>query len=330
MDTSWEPATRESCPFALPVRCVAARRARPAPRRGVLRPLVSFANRLFQRGLDRLLRVDSKAALNLGRSAMTGGPGVAAELLAALQMMKADAFDGATGTVDYARLKESESYALYRACTGALVDFEPDQLNSREERLAFWINAYNALVIDAVIAFGLKGAVREDLGFFRRAAYVISGLRYSADDIEHGILRSNRRHFHPAILLPQFAPDDPRLRYTIRPLDPRIHCALVCASRSCPPIAAYDAGRIDEQLDIAARSFVNGGGVAVDADGAVVRLSPIFAWYRRDFGGKDGVREFLRRFLEEGPAGRALTERRCRLRYQQFDWSLNAPAKTIR
>lgn len=291
---------------------------------GALRPLVSFTNRLFQRGLDRLLRVDSKAALNLSRSAVTGGPDVAAELLAALQMMKADAFDGATGTVDYARLKESESYERYRACTGALVNFDQAQLNSREERLAFWINLYNALVIDAVIDFGLKGAVREDLGFFRRAAYMIGGLRYSADDIEHGILRGNRRHFHPAILLPQFAPDDPRLRYTIRPLDPRIHCALVCASRSCPPIATYDARRIDGQLDMAARAFVNGGGVTVDAGGTALRLSPIFGWYRRDFGGKDGIRKFLLQFLDEGPARRALTERHCRLRYQQFDWSLNA------
>lgn len=291
---------------------------------GAVMSLVSGANRLYQRGLDHLLRVDSKAALNLGRSAMTGGPGVAAELLAALQMMKATAFDLATASVDYARLRGSESYARYRACTAALVDFEPAALGSREERLAFWINLYNALVIDAVITFGLKGAVRKDTGFFRRAAYLIGGLRYSADDIEHGVLRGNRRHFHPAILLPQFAPDDPRLRYTIRPPDPRLHCALVCASRSCPPIAAYDVGRIEEQLDMAARNFVNGGGVTLDADGAAVRLSPVFRWYRRDFGGKEGVREFLLRFLDEGPARRALTERRCRLRYQQFDWSLNA------
>lgn len=292
--------------------------------RGAVRSLVSGANRLYQRGLDRLLRVDRNTALNLGRPAAPGGPGVAAELLAALQMMKATAFDLATASVDYARLRGSESYARYRACTAALVDFEPAALASHEERLAFWINLYNALIIDAVITFGLKGTVRKDTGFFRRAAYLIGGLRYSADDIEHGVLRGNRRHFHPAILLPQFAPDDPRLRYTIRLPDPRLHCALVCASRSCPPIAAYDAGRIEEQLDMAARNFVNGGGVTLDADGAAVRLSPVFRWYRRDFGGKEGVREFLLRFLDEGPARRALTERRCRLRYQQFDWSLNA------
>jgi hypothetical protein len=155
-----------------------------------------------------------------------------------------------------------------------------------------------------VIAFGLQRAVREDLGFFRRAAYVIGGRRYSADDIEHGILRGNRRHFYPAIIFPQFAPDDPRLQYAIGNPDPRIHCALVCASRSCPPIAAYDPSELEVQLDMAARAFVNGGGVTTGMGHADVRLSPIFGWYRRDFGGKAGIRAFLLRFLDEGRRGR--------------------------
>ncbi len=289
-----------------------------------MKALISTLNRLFHHGLDRLLHVDGSAALNRGRTATPGGPGVAAELLTALQMMQAEAFDPAAGTVDYHQLAQSESYTRYRGRTASLVDFDPASLGSREERTAFWINLYNALIIDAVIAFGLQRAVREDMGFFRRAAYMIGGLRYSADDIEHGILRGNRRHFYPAIPFPQFAPDDPRLQHAIRPLDPRIHCALVCASRSCPPIAAYDPSKLDTQLDMATRSFVNGGGV-ISGDGrAEVHLSPIFGWYRRDFGGKDGIREFLVRFLDEGPARRALTARHCRLRYQRYDWSLNA------
>lgn len=284
---------------------------------------ISALNRLFHRGLNRLLRVDGSAALNLGRTAAPGGPGVAAELLSALQMMQAAAFDPTAGTVDYHRLADSEAYARYRGCTASLIDFDPGSLSSREEQVAFWINLYNALIIDAVIAFGLLRAVREDLGFFRRAAYVIGGLRYSADDIEHGILRGNRRHFYPAIIFPQFAPDDPRFRYAIRPLDPRIHCALVCASRSCPPIAAYDPSKLDTQLDMAARSFVNGGGVTAGTGHVEVHLSPIFGWYRRDFGGKAGMREFVLGFLDDGQARQALTERRCRIRYQQYDWSLN-------
>ena len=289
-----------------------------------MKALISAVNRLFHHGLDRLLRVDGSAALNLGRTAAPDSTGVAAELLTALQMMQAEAFDAAAGTVDYHQLADSESYARYSGCTASLVDFDPASLGSREERMAFWINLYNALVIDAVIAFGLERAVREDLGFFRRAAYMIGGLRYSADDIEHGILRGNRRHFYPIIPFPQFAPDDSRLRYSIRPLDPRIHCALVCASRSCPPIAAYDPSKLDTQLEMAARSFVNGGGVTAGTGHVEVHLSPIFGWYQRDFGGKDGTREFLVRFLDEGPARRTLTERHCRLRYQRYDWSLNA------
>ncbi len=286
--------------------------------------LISPFNRLFHRSLDRLLRVDRSAALNTGRTAVPGGPGVAAELLAALQMMQAEAFDPAAGTIDYHQLANSELYARYRGCAAALIGFDPSSLSSHEERVAFWINLYNALIIDAVIAFGLQRAVREDLGFFRRAAYVIGSRRYSADDIEHGILRGNRRHFYPVIVFPQFAPDDLRLRYTIDNLDPRIHCALVCASRSCPPIAAYDPSKLDAQLDLAARSFVNGGGVTLGAGSGEVRLSPIFAWYRRDFGGRAGIREFVLGFLDEGEARRALSGERCRIRYQEYDWSLNA------
>lgn len=291
--------------------------------RSDVKALISTLNRLFHHGLDRTLRVDRSAALNLGRTAAPGGPGVAAELLSALQMMEAEAFDPTAGTVDYHRLAESEAYARYRGCTASLTGFDPRSLGSREEQVAFWINLYNALVIDAVIAFGLQRAVREDLGFFRRAAYVIGGLRYSADDIEHGILRGNRRHFYPLIIFPQFGPDDPRLQYAIRPLDPRIHCALVCASRSCPPIAAYDPSKLEIQLDMAARAFVNGGGVTTGTGDIGVRLSPIFGWYRRDFGGKAGMREFVLGFLDEGEARQALTEGRCRIRYQRYDWSLN-------
>jgi len=241
-----------------------------------------------------------------------------------LQVMQAEAFDPVAGTVDYRRLAGSESYARYRRCTAGLKGFDPGSLGSREEQVAFWINLYNALIIDAVIALGLKSAVREDVGFFRRAAYVIGGQRYSADDIEHGILRGNRRHFYPAIIFPQFAPDDARLQYSIKAVDPRIHCALVCASRSCPPIAVYEPLQLDAQLDLAARSFVNGGGVAAGAGREVVRLSPIFGWYRRDFGGRSGVREFVLRYLDDGEARRVLTRGRCRIRYQRYDWSLNA------
>lgn len=286
--------------------------------------LVSKANRLFHRTLDLVLRVDGRAALNLGRPAMAGNGDIAGELLAAVQAMKAAAFDLATGRINYELLREGDSYQRYRACTARLMEFQPQTLVTRQQRLAFWISLYNALIIDAVIAFDPGKGVREDLGFFRRAAYIVGGLRYSADDIEHGILRGNRRHFHPAIRFPQFGPDDPRLLHAICAPDPRVHCALVCGTRSCPPFQTYQAERIDEQLDAAARNFVNGGAVVVDRDNKEACLSPIFKWYRIDFESADGVIGFILRYLDDGPARDALQKGQCRLRYQPYDWSLNA------
>ncbi len=284
--------------------------------------LTSIANRVLQAVADTLLRADRAHPLNAGRDSHgTAAPDIAAELRSAIGAMKAEAFDTERGTVDYGRLREGASYAEYRACTTGLIALDPSSLVSREEKLAFWINLYNALVIDAVIAFGLKESVRENLGFFRRAAYVIGGLRYSADDIEHGILRENRRHPLPLFPL-QFATDDPRRAIAIRPMDVRVHCALSCASRSCPAVSAFDAGSLDQQLDTAARSFVNGGAVTVSEANGVV-ISPIFRWYKGDFGGREGVREFLLRHLDDGPARELLSARSPRISYQRYDWSLN-------
>lgn len=284
--------------------------------------LSSVVNRSYHRVLDAVLRVDGSASLNEGRGAvMAGGADIAGELRSAMQAMTAEAFEVERGGVDYGRLKSSGAYSEYRECTTELLGFDPGLLATREERLAFWTNLYNALVIDAVIEFGVGKSVRDDTGFFRRAAYTIGGRRYSADDIEHGILRGNRRHFHRAIPFPPFAPDDPRLAYSMREIDRRVHCALVCASRSCPPIGVYEAERIDEQLDLASASFVNGGAVRGGEDGRVL-LSEIFKWYAGDFGGRIGVVEFVLRYLDDGAAREGL-EDGVRIGYQEYDWALN-------
>jgi len=175
---------------------------------------------------------------------------VAADLRRIVNALKAEAYDTEHGRVDYARLCASPTYAEYCLCARRLQSFDPAMLDSHAERLAFWINLYNALVVDAVIRFEVKRSVNEAPGFFWRAAYNIGGQRYCSFDIEYGILRANAPH--PAIPGPHFGARDPRRRYSLERLDPRIHFALVCAARSCPPIAVYDAAGIDQQLDMAA------------------------------------------------------------------------------
>jgi hypothetical protein len=240
--------------------------------------------------------------------------------------LKAEAFDPGSGRVDYARLRHSPAYADYRGCTARLTTWDPAGLAGEAERLAFWVNLYNALIIDAVIRFGVRHSIRETPGFFWRAAYDVGGNRYDANDIEHGILRANRGH--PAIPGAHFRSSDPRLAHSLQRLDPRVHFALVCAARSCPPIAVYAPGDIDAQLELAARAFIQGGGAVVTR--REVGLSRIFGWYAPDFGGgpfglgdKTPLLSYIAPYLSEADGRELARHARPRVRFAPYDWSLN-------
>jgi len=237
-----------------------------------------------------------------------------------------DAFiDSARGRVDYERMQASEIYRNYRDFSVCLKDFDPGSLDRREERLAFWINIYNILVIHGVIALGIRDSVTEVPRFFRRIRYRIGGQEYSADDIEHGILRGNSRLPHS--LFHPFREGDPRLRLTVEPLERRVQFALVPASRSCPPIEIFSAEDLDRQLDLAARTFLNTGGIRIDRKKMEVHLVESFKWYGEDFGeGEEELLRFIAPFLYEEEKSRFLEEYagKLKVRYQDYDWRLNS------
>lgn len=283
-----------------------------------------------ERSLDRLLGVRPDDVLNatLAPAAHREALDVAVGLKRAVNGLVATAGNLAGDRLDYARLGNSLAYQEYRTtCAPFLRTLDLAMLASREARLAFWINVYNALMIDAVIAFNVRRSVAEGrlghLAFFRRAAYTVGGYRLSCDDIEHGILRANQGH--PFIPGPQFGSADPRLSLVVRPPDARVHFALNCAGRSCPPISAYEAEHIDRQLDLAARSFV-AGDVEVEPSRGVARVSRIFWWFARDFGGRAGVLAVLRQYLPDDTRRAWLVAQRegVRLTYRPYDWRLNA------
>ncbi len=286
--------------------------------------------RLIHRLIYRWHGIPGGSVLNSGA---LPGDGMAPEQVAAdlrqkINAMSGAAYDGEAGQVDYGRLKGSEIYADYMDCARLLRAFDLGWLSSREQRLAFWINLYNALIVDAVIQLHVENSVTEVPGFFWRAAYAIGGLRFSAFDMEYGILRANAGH--PAIPGPQFRADDPRQAHSLERLDPRVHFALVCASRSCPPIAYYQAATIDDQLDLATRAFIHGGGVVLDRDAEEVRLSRIFQWYAPDFGAGPfaigdtrPLLEFIAPYLLDDGDRAYIRSGRPKVRFQSYDWRLN-------
>ena len=222
------------------------------------------------------------------------------------------------GKIDYARLRTSAEWARAVEAARDLQHARLADLAGHSARLAFWINVYNALVLHAIVALGIRRSVHEVLLFFMRVSYLIGGFRMSLDDIEHGVLRGNRsRPFPP---LRPFGRLDARGALALDRVDPRIHFALHCGAQSCPPVGVYRAQAIDQQLDLAARNFINQT-VALDEAGRVT-CSKIFRWDRADFEMAGGLVPFLLRYLDEGPARRALADASPRFRWTSYQWTL--------
>jgi hypothetical protein len=238
--------------------------------------------------------------------------------------LQATFFDLEASRVNYRAMKGSLEYDAYLQKAGFLRDFDLSQLKKRQEKLAFWINLYNTMVIHGVIDWDIRKTVKEKNGFFTRLKYDISGHLFSLNDIEHGILRGNTRP--PYGLFRPFGSGDPRLPFIVSAPDPRIHFTLVCGSRSCPPIGFYTSERIEEQLELATASFVNSPEVEIIPSENLLRISQIFRWYRRDFGGTErAIIEFLLRHLDAGEKRAFLESHKesVKVRYRHYDWSLN-------
>jgi hypothetical protein len=234
-------------------------------------------------------------------------------------------FDLEQSRLDYSSLLRSEAYKAYVALSAGLRRFNPTLLSTRAERLAFWINIYNCLIIQGIIALDVRQSVKEVTGFFGRIAYNIGGWLFTPDDIEHGILRSNTRH--PYGPWKPFLPWDGRRAFVIEPTDPRIHFALVCGASSCPAIGAYSPQAIEEQLTFAAQAFINDPAhVAIEPEEGAVRLSQIFKWYERDFGGsRKAVLHYLLDYLDPSAKKDWLQANLdvVALDYFPYEWLLN-------
>jgi uncharacterized membrane protein YdjX (TVP38/TMEM64 family) len=221
--------------------------------------------------------------------------------------------------VDYQKLKDGRS-ALDAYLT-SMAEVMPSTLDasSDHERLAFWINAYNACMLrlvvdnypiekDGRLLSRIRNAVTDRPlnsvwqipEVFTGKHCAIAGAERSQDEIEHEI---------------------------IRPMgDPRIHFAVNCAARSCPPIwpEAYTGDEIDAQLDRAVANLV-GDPVHFQVEReshATVRLNKVLDWYGGDFGGVEGLKTFLVPFVQ-GATAQDLLDPGTDVQFFDYDWILN-------
>lgn len=208
------------------------------------------------------------------------------------------------GSVDYSGLKADPS--KLDAYLAQLAAADLPALPERE-RFAAYINLYNAATIKLILDHFPVASIRDirSIGGLFGSPWKQPVVRTRAgtitlDALEHEILRK------------QFK-------------DPRLHAAINCASKGCPPLLSepYEAARLDEQLDRAARAFVHSPDRA-RLTGDTLFVSAIFDWFEADFGGADGVIAFVLRHAD--PALReSLAARggKVKLKYLPYDWSLN-------
>jgi hypothetical protein len=219
------------------------------------------------------------------------------------QRVKAVSIDGISlNGFDYQGL--SKSRAPFDKLVSSLQDFDPSGLDSRAEKLAFWINAYNLGAVKMVLDHpGIttlnevgpkKGAV------WKMDVLIIGKKQYSLDVIEHKILRKMG--------------------------EPRIHFAVVCASLSCPDIRseAYFPAKLEKQLEDQTRIFLANPskGMRFDLTGKKIVLTKLFEWFGEDFGGKDGIIKFVAAYLprsQKPPVG----WKEFGITYFDYNWKLN-------
>ena len=215
--------------------------------------------------------------------------------------------------VDYARLRGrlGELRAIHAWMGENGPTRTPAAFATASARKAYWLNAYNATVLRGVSE--APATMRNvltylpDGGFFRARRWRLDGRELTLDAVENVEVR------------PVFR-------------DARVHVALNCAARSCPPLraGAYTAAGVDAQLDAQARAYVNAPGqVEVDAAARTVRVTQIFEWFRDDFARAGGAVGWARGFA--APGLRATLESacgadgaRCAVSYRPYDWALNA------
>ena len=204
------------------------------------------------------------------------------------------------GWVDYRGFKKDERQL--DAYLDQMAQIDPQTLG-RNEQMAFYINAYNAWTIKLILENYPGVTSIKDLGSFFRSPWKkkfvkINGETVTLDHLEHDILR------------PVFK-------------DPRVHFAVNCASKSCPPLLnePYTGAALDGQLETAASAFINDP-QSNYLKGDTLYVSRIFKWFGEDFG--NDIRKFVQSYARGEFAGRlegqgdGLT-----IRYLDYDWSLN-------
>lgn len=166
------------------------------------------------------------------------------------------------------------------------------ELDSENKAKAFWINVYNTFA--QYLLKDNPGYYEDRNDFFGEELITIAGHKLSLDDIEHGIIRRSKNKYSMGYV-GKFSVGDFEKRFRLDKTDYRIHFALNCGAKSCPPVALYKANRIDQQLDKSTAAYLKANTKFNEKEGEVL-VPKLCSWFRADFGGEEGVIDMLHKY----------------------------------
>lgn len=196
----------------------------------------------------------------------------------------------AEGNVNYQGFKnDKEAFENYLS---ALSQNAPTDSWSRAEKLAYWINVYNAFTVKLIIDNYPLESIKDIKKPWDQEFFKIAGKPFNLNKVEHEILREMG--------------------------EPRIHFAINCASFSCPRLfnEAFSADKLEDQLQKAAIGFVNDkkrNQISTDE----VEISKIFRWFSKDFEKEGDIIDFLNKY------SKVKINSKAKVRYKDYDWTLN-------
>lgn len=203
------------------------------------------------------------------------------------------------GVVDYPAIRTDTRFPMYLS---QLDRIDPNALTSRNDRLAFWINAYNAFAMKGILDGYSPVTYWGRYRYFIGRNYRVGGEAINLYDLERNLL------------IPQFH-------------EPRIHFAIVCASLSCPKLQtwAYQPDQLERQLDHVARDFINDPTRnRFDRAQKVASLSMIFKWFDEDFTRAAGsLLTYITRYVNDPELVQDLMRSEYRIEFLEYDWNLN-------
>lgn len=186
------------------------------------------------------------------------------------------------------------------------------ELNNDNKKKAFWLNIYNAFT--QLSLSQNPDQYKKRAQFFGQKNIIIAGRRLSLDRIEHGLLRRSKIKWSMGYIN-RFFPSSFERKHRVDTVDYRIHFALNCGAKSCPPIAFYRAEQLDKQLDLATRVYLRNEAV-YDTIKHQIALPAIMSWFSGDFGGKRKMKELLRKI------GVIPHDADPSIKFKKYDWNL--------